>query len=132
MKRQDKRDAIGAFRRLTDAAEKFVNRSPRVKRIQSERSALLDAISHAQLVLSLYRLPEDTRPSTEDSSSAKAKALNEERLKESQARFNELEHKLRPLVSELEELGIRAEKAKSLLDTALLSLDSVPFKRKAA
>ncbi len=132
MKRQNKREVISAFRRLTDAAEHFVNRSPRVRRIQAERSALLDAISHAQLVLSVYRLPEDTKSSAVDSSSTRTAALNEERLKESQARFNELEHTLRPLIRELEELGTRAGKAKSVLDAALFSLNPSTVKRKAA
>ena len=35
----DNHDVIKAFHRLTDAAEAYVNRSPRVKRIQVERSS---------------------------------------------------------------------------------------------
>jgi hypothetical protein len=34
MKRKENQDLIKAFQRLTDAAEAYVNRSPRVKRIQ--------------------------------------------------------------------------------------------------
>jgi hypothetical protein len=53
MKRKENHDLIKAFHRLTDAAEQYVNRSPRVKRIQEQRSALLEAIGHAQLILSV-------------------------------------------------------------------------------
>ena len=57
MKHQPSTDVLVAFRRITDAAESFVNRSPRSKRLEPERQALLDAIRRAQLVLSLNRLP---------------------------------------------------------------------------
>jgi len=40
-----------------DAAERFVNRSPRLKRLEADRQALLDAIRRAQLLLSVKRLP---------------------------------------------------------------------------
>lgn len=66
MARKHNHDVIKAFHRLTDAAEAYVNRSPRVKRIQAERSTLLDAIANAQLVLSVHQLPKETaseRPS---------------------------------------------------------------------
>ena len=59
MKRRNDRDVVRAFHRLTYAAEAFVNRAPRVKRIHAERAALLDAITNAQLVLSVHRLPKD-------------------------------------------------------------------------
>jgi hypothetical protein len=45
MKRKDNHDVVNAFHRLTDAAEQHVNRFPRLKRIQEQRSVLLDAIS---------------------------------------------------------------------------------------
>jgi len=38
--------------KLTEAAEAFVNGMPRWKRMDAEREALLDAITHAQLILS--------------------------------------------------------------------------------
>ena len=49
-------DVVRAFQRLTNAADDFVNRAPRAKRIEAERAALLDAITHAELVLSVHRL----------------------------------------------------------------------------
>jgi len=40
MTRHDSKDVITAFGRLTDAAEDYVNRAPRVRRIQDQRTAL--------------------------------------------------------------------------------------------
>lgn len=57
MKRRPSHDVWEAFHLVTDAAENFVNRSPRSKRLETERQALLDAIRRAQLVLSVNRLP---------------------------------------------------------------------------
>lgn len=56
MKRRPSQDVWEAFHIVTDAAENFVNRSPRSKRLETERQALLDAIRRAQLVLSVNRL----------------------------------------------------------------------------
>ena len=56
MKRRPSHDVWEAFHMVTDAAENFVNRSPRSKRLETERQALLDAIRRAQLVLSVNRL----------------------------------------------------------------------------
>ena len=56
MKRRPSPDVWEAFHMVTDAAENFVNRSPRSKRLETERQALLDAIRRAQLVLSVSRL----------------------------------------------------------------------------
>ena len=42
---------------LTDAAESFVTRTPRSKRSEAERKALLDAITGAQLLLSVEQFP---------------------------------------------------------------------------
>jgi len=44
-----------------DRAERFVNRSPQWKRIEAERRELLEAITQAQLVLSIHRLPDKTK-----------------------------------------------------------------------
>jgi hypothetical protein len=41
------------LRVLADAAERFVNKAPNQKRLETERSALLDAILQAQLLLSI-------------------------------------------------------------------------------
>lgn len=57
MKRRPSHDVWEAFHMVTDAAENFVNRAPRSKRLETERQALLDAIRRAQLVLSVNRLP---------------------------------------------------------------------------
>ena len=57
MKRRRSNDPWEALVSVTDAAERFVNRSPRAKRLEAERQALLDAIRQAQLILSLERLP---------------------------------------------------------------------------
>jgi hypothetical protein len=57
MKRRSSEDAWDALSIVTDAAERFLNRSPRFKRLEAERQALLDAIRRAQLILSVKRLP---------------------------------------------------------------------------
>lgn len=50
---------------LTEAAERFVNGVPRLKRLGSERDALLDAITQAQLLLSVERVhPKSSRSMT--------------------------------------------------------------------
>lgn len=38
---------------LADAAERFVNKAPNQTRLETERTALLDALRQAQLLLSL-------------------------------------------------------------------------------
>jgi hypothetical protein len=57
MKRRSSEDCWQALNRVTDAAERFVNRTPRLKRLEAERQDLLDAIRQAQLLLSVKRLP---------------------------------------------------------------------------
>jgi hypothetical protein len=57
MKPRPLQDPWESFEGITNAAERFVNRSPRVKRLEAERQALLDAIRRAQLLLSVKRLP---------------------------------------------------------------------------
>ena len=120
MARKDNNDVLKAFHRLTEAAEEYVNRSPQVKRIQTQRSTLLDAISNAQLVLSVHRLPEES--ASERSKSASKESSNhilEQKLKHTRAAFRQLERRLHPVSTELEALHIRAQKAKDLLDRAL-------------
>jgi hypothetical protein len=56
MKRRPSQDVWEAFHIVTDAAENFVNRSPRSKRLETERQELLDSIRLAQLLLSVSRL----------------------------------------------------------------------------
>src|SRR5512133_1553258 len=102
MARKDNNDVLKAFHRLTEAAEEYVNRSPQVKRIQTQRSTLLDAISNAQLVLSVHRLPEDS--ASERSKSASKESSNhilEQKLKHTRAAFRQLVRRLHPVSTEL-------------------------------
>jgi small-conductance mechanosensitive channel len=119
MKRKEDHDVLRAFQRLASAAEEFVNRAPRVKRIQAERSSLLDAITDAQLVLSVHRLPQGKEQEPTSVSSSKSTSLLEKQIQRSKATLNELERRLRPLTVELEEIQAKAQRAKALLDTAL-------------
>ncbi|HJT19900.1 MAG TPA: hypothetical protein VJ746_05495 [Nitrospira sp.] len=51
-------DAGDTLHALAEAAEAFVNRTPRWKKTEAERQVLLDAITRAQLFLSVDHLPE--------------------------------------------------------------------------
>jgi predicted nucleic acid-binding Zn-ribbon protein len=117
MKRKENHDVIKAFHRLTDAAEQYVNRSPRVKRIQEQRSALLDAIANAQLILSVHQLPKE--PSSEGSSSKDKVPVLEKEVTAMRERLTALDKNLKPVSKELEALQQQAGKARTLLDTAL-------------
>lgn len=55
MKHQRSTEPWEALLSITAAAERFVNRSPRSKRLEAERQALLDTIRQAQLLLSVKR-----------------------------------------------------------------------------
>ena len=55
--RQSLEHSWQTLNRLMDAAERFVNHTPRLKRLEAERLALLDAIRQAQLLLSVKHLP---------------------------------------------------------------------------
>jgi hypothetical protein len=60
MKRTTLHEMVKALRDITNSAEQFVNRAPQSKRLATERQALLDAITTAQLVLSVHqRLPDE-------------------------------------------------------------------------
>jgi hypothetical protein len=119
MKQQDDRDPVRACQRLTRAAEDFVNRAPRVKRIEVERTALLEAITEAQLVLSVHRLPKAKEPEQEAGARPKRTSLLEVEMQKSKTMLKELGRRLRPLTGELEGLQSKAQNAKALLDTAL-------------
>ena len=121
MKRKANGDVVRAFQRLASAAEEFVNRAPRVKRLQAERSSLLDAITDAQLVLSVHRLPQDKEPEPKSATRSKDTSLLEKQKQRSKATLNELERRLRPLT--VEELQAKAQRAQALLDMALATLD---------
>jgi hypothetical protein len=57
MNRRSTEDSWQALNSVMDAAERFVNHTPRLKRLEEDRQALLDAIRQAQLLLSVKRLP---------------------------------------------------------------------------
>jgi hypothetical protein len=46
-----------AFQTLLEASEQFVNHTPRLKKTEAKRQALLDAITLAELTLSVYHPP---------------------------------------------------------------------------
>jgi hypothetical protein len=77
---RDTGDVVRAFQRLASAAEEFVNRAPRVKRIQASRSSLLDAITDAQLVLLVHRLPKDKGPEPKPATKSKSTSVLEEQI----------------------------------------------------
>lgn len=54
MKRDTVREIVDALREVTNSAEQFVNRAPQSKRLATDRQALLNAITTAQLVLSVH------------------------------------------------------------------------------
>lgn len=119
-KHQDGRDVLEVFQRLSTAAEEYVNRSPKVKRIEAQRSALLDAIANAQLILSVQRLPKETaRPSTANANRADNTARLEAQLKTCQAALKGLDRRLRPLALELDDLSSRLQDLKVSLEDAL-------------
>ena len=65
MRRRSSEDYWQALTTMTDAAERFVKHTPRLKRLEAERQALLDAIRQAQLLLSVKRWPGNTAPASE-------------------------------------------------------------------
>jgi hypothetical protein len=69
MKRDTLHELVDALGEITNSSEQFVNRAPQSKRLATERQALLDAITSAQLVLSVHQ-----RLQTEDVMSQTSKA----------------------------------------------------------
>lgn len=127
-----------ACRRLAETADAFVNRAPRQQRLEAERSALFDALSHAQLVLSVVRLPEKTGngPSKREKSERVAGEL-ENRLKQSRAdlaksqhALEQLDYLMEPVVTTLDNLQDKAKEVQTVLKTALRPPGRVlPFRR---
>jgi hypothetical protein len=74
MTRRLTEDSWHALNSVTDAAERFVNHSPRLKRLEAERQVLLDAIRRAQLLLSVKRLPNSAEFGSPAPSLARARA----------------------------------------------------------
>ena len=94
-----------------------------MKRIQAERSSLLDAITDAQLVLSVHPLPQDKDPEPKPATKSKSTSLLEEQIQRAKATLTELERRLRPLRVELEGLQSRVQNAQALLENALATRD---------
>ena len=126
MKRKEDHDVMKAFQQLTSAAEEFVNRAPRMKRIQASRSSLLEAITDAQLVLSVHRLPKDKEPEPKSATKSKSTSMLEEQIQRSKATLTELGRRLRPLRVELEGLQSRVQHAQALLEKALATGELEP------
>jgi hypothetical protein len=57
MQRHESQDLLLSLQLLTHAAERFVNHAPQSKRLEQDQRALLAAITKAQLMLSVHRLP---------------------------------------------------------------------------
>ena len=120
MRKKEKKatpDLIEACQRLAEAAETFVNRAPRQKRLEHERSALFDAPSHAQLVLSVTRLPQHrvqaspkpvARQQEAQQLAEDVNQLKTELAKSQQAR-EKLDRLIQPLTTTLEEIKDKAE-----------------------
>lgn len=131
-------DLIQACRRLAETAETFVNRAPRQKRIETERSALFDALSHAQLVLSVTRLPRETeKGSSKREKQQRDTEVLEHQLKQSlaelvksQQALEQLDWLIQPVGTTLDELHDKAARAQTVLKKALRSPAPVlPFRK---
>ena len=131
-------DLIQACRRLAATAETFVNRAPRQRRIEAERSALFDALSHAQLVLSVTRLPQEAnKGSSKREKQQRESQVLEDSLKQTQARLAKSQHALeqldwliQPMATTLDELKDNAKKAQTVLQTGLKSPARIlPFRK---
>ena len=132
-------DLIQACRRLAETAETFVNRAPRQNRIEAERSALFDALSHAQLVLSVTRLPQEARKgsSKREKPQGETRGL-EDRLKQSRAELvksqqalEQLDWLIQPMATSLNELQDKTKRAQTVVKTALRSPARILLFRKS-
>jgi len=120
-------DLVQACHSLARAAESFVNRAPRLKRLEAEREALFDALSHAQLVLSVNQIPRKT----DEGPSQRGRILQETKEAKSQWKHSQselaksrhvleqLEGLLNPVTVSLDELQDKAKQAQTIVKTAL-------------
>ncbi len=132
-------DLLETCRRLAETAETFANRAPWQKRIEAERSALSAALSHAQLVLSVARLPQeaDKGSSKREKQQRDTRAL-EDQLKQStaglvksQQALEQLDWLIQPVTTALDELLDKTKRAQTILRTALKSPAPVlPFRNR--
>lgn len=123
-------DLLEACRRLAETAETaetFVNHARRQKRIEAERSALPAALSHAQLVLSVARLPQeaDKGSSKREKQQRDTRAL-EDQLKQStaglvksQQTLEQLDWLIQPVTTALDELLDKTKRAQTNLEDGL-------------
>lgn len=130
-------DLIHACQRLVETAETFVNRAPRHKRIEVERAALFDALSHAQLVLSVTRLPQEINKRASMREKPGQTRTLEHQLKQSQAdlaksqnALEQLDWLMQPVATTLDELLDTTQRAHTVLKTALKTPARVlPFRK---
>lgn len=129
-------DLLQACQRLAETAERFVNRAPRQKRLEAERSALFDALSHAQLVLSVTHLPQETDKGVSKRQKRDTRELEEHlnqsraELAKSQQALEQLDWLIEPVTTTLDELQSKARHAHTLIKTALKSPARVlPFRK---
>lgn len=133
MKRQDEQDLVRACHRLLLAAEAFVNRAPRAKRLDAERSALLEAIGEAQLVLSVHRLPQEEEEKTQHRRTSDADAAAPSKaVTQLKATLEELRRRLGPVAEDLEAMQQRARKAQTAIEASLRAARSRGEKQEAA
>jgi citrate synthase len=130
-------DLLEACRRLAEAAETFANRAPRQKRIEAERSALFDALAHAQLVLSVTRLQvTDKGPSKREKLQRETTGLEEQlkrslgELAKSRHALEQLDWLMQPVTASLDDLQDKAKRAQTIVKTTLNSPARVlPFRK---
>lgn len=129
-------DLLQACQRLAETAELFANRAPRQKRLEAERSALFDALSHAQLVLSVTQLPQETDKGASKRQKRDTKELEEQlnqsraELAKSQQALEQLDWLIEPVTTTLGELHNKARHAQTVVKTALKSPARVlPFRK---
>jgi hypothetical protein len=111
-------DAVATFQRLMTAAEAFVNRAPKAKRMEAERTALVDAIADAQLRLSLRRLPPPRTPSRAKGGGEDVGRLKRD-LQTADRRIAAMGRELHTLKTHIETLRESAENAESVLNRTL-------------
>ena len=119
-KKHDGRDFVDVVLRLAAAAEEYVNRSPKVTRLEAQRTALLDALADVQLQLSVHQLPSvtDREPAGKPARHEQTAALEAE-LKQSQTRLKELKRRLRPLTAQLDEVVLQIKDVNASLEQVL-------------
>ena len=111
-------DLVVAFQRLTATAETFVNGAPKHKRLDADRSALLDAIAHAQLVLSVHLLPKDRHGEMSRRADRRRNQVDyEQQLRLSREKSKQLELRLGSLTAERQAIKDRINRAKRLLES---------------